>query len=155
GRVIVTADRAVAPDPNRWGVVQAGTLDAGSGGVSLTAGDAYSLAINHTGITRAHEIEFAGGEGGLVSVSGSLDASDRSAGATGGDVSVTGDRVALVGAQIDASGSAGGGRVRIGGDLHGQGALPTAQRSYVDPNSSLRADAIETGDGGTIIVWSD
>jgi large exoprotein involved in heme utilization and adhesion len=30
GRVIVTADRAIAPDPERWGVVQAGELDAGA-----------------------------------------------------------------------------------------------------------------------------
>jgi filamentous hemagglutinin family protein len=155
GRVIVTADRALAPDPERWAIVQAGTLDAGKGSVSLTAGDAYSLAINHTGITRAREIEVAGGEGGLVSVSGSLDASDRSAGATGGQISVTGDRVGLFDAQLDASGDAGGGTIRVGGDLHGEGALPNAQRTYVDEKSGLRADAITTGDGGTIIVWSD
>jgi filamentous hemagglutinin family protein len=155
GRVFVTADRAIAPDPARWGVVQAGTLDAGKGGVSLTAGDAYSLAINHTGITRASDIAIAGGEGGVVSVSGSLDASDRSAGATGGSIAVTGDRVALLGAQLDASGDAGGGQIRVGGDLRGQGDLPTAQRTYVDGSSALRADAIATGDGGTIIVWSD
>ena len=155
GRVIVTADRALAPDPERWGVVQAGTLDAGRGSVSLTAGDAYSLAINHTGITRARDIAVAGGDGGIVSVSGALDASDRSAGATGGAIAVTGDRVALLGAQLDASGDAGGGSIRVGGDLRGEGELPTAQRTYVDETSALRADAITTGDGGTIIVWSD
>src|SRR5262245_31919289 len=74
GRVVVTADPAIAPDPARWGVVQAGTVDAGRGTVSLTAGDAYSLAINHTGITRAHDIEVAGGAGGVVAVAGTLDA---------------------------------------------------------------------------------
>jgi trimeric autotransporter adhesin len=155
GRVVVTADRAVAPDPERWGVVQAGELDAGSGGVSLTAGDAYSLAINHTGITRAHDIAIAGGEGGLVSVSGALDASDRSAGATGGEIAVTGDYVSLRGAQLDASGAAGGGRIRVGGDLRGAGDLANAKQTQVDAGSTLRADAIETGDGGRIIVWSD
>ena len=154
GRVIVTADRAIAPDPNLWGVVQAGEIDAGKGGVSLTAGDAYSLAINHTGITRARDIAVAGGDG-VVSVSGALDASDRSAGATGGAITVTGDRIALLGAQLDASGSAGGGSIRVGGDVHGEGELPNAKRTYVDANSTLRADAIETGDGGKVIVWSD
>jgi hypothetical protein len=154
GRVIVTADPAIAPDPNLWGVVQAGEIDAGKGGVSLTAGDAYSLAINHTGITRARDIAVAGGDG-VVSVSGALDASDRSAGATGGAITVTGDRIALLGAQLDASGSAGGGSIRVGGDLHGEGELPNAKRTYVDANSTLRADAIETGDGGKVIVWSD
>ena len=155
GRVIVTADRAIAPDPERWAIVQAGTLDAGKGSVSLTAGDAYSLAINHTGITRARDIAVAGGENGLVSVAGAIDASDHSAGATGGAITVTGDRVALLGAQLDASGDAGGGEIRVGGDLRGGGELPTAQRTYVDGASSLRADAIATGNGGTIIVWSD
>jgi filamentous hemagglutinin family protein len=155
GSVMVTADRAIAPDPERWAVVQAGTVDAGKGSVSLTAGDAYSLAINHTGITRARDIEVAGGAGGVVSVSGSLDASDRSAGATGGEIAVTGERIALLGAQLDAAGDAGGGKIRVGGDLHGGGELPTALRTYVDEASSLRADAITAGDGGTIIVWSD
>ena len=154
GRVIVTADRAIAPDPERWGVVQAGEIDAGSGRVSLTAGDAYSLAINHEGITRAHEIAVAGGDG-ITAVSGTLDASDRRAGATGGEIAVTGDHVALLGAQLDASGAAGGGRIRVGGDLRGEGALPNARRTYVDADTKLRADAIETGDGGSIIVWSD
>src|SRR5688572_26714318 len=153
GRVIVTADRAIAPDPARWGVVQAGEIDAGRG-VSLTAGDAYSLAINHEGITRAPEIAVAGGDG-LVSISGELDASDARAGATGGEIAITGKHIALLDAQLDASGAAGGGRIRVGGDLQGQGALPNAQRTYVDGDTALRADAIATGDGGQIIVWSD
>ena len=43
----------------------------------------------------------------------------------------------------------------MGGDLHGEGALPTARRTYVDEASALRADAISSGDGGRVIVWAD
>jgi hypothetical protein len=68
---------------------------------------------------------------------------------------VTGDYVALRGAQLDASGAAGGGGIRVGGDLRGSGALPNAKQTQVDANSTLRADAIAIGNGGQIIVWSD
>src|SRR4029453_17055667 len=89
-------------------IEQTGTVDAGAGGVSFTTGDVYSLAINHTGITRRREIELTGG-------------------AAGGSIAVTGERVALLGAQLDASGDAGGGEIRVGGDPHGKGALSTAR----------------------------
>src|SRR5262249_5675987 len=131
-------------------IEQTGRVDAGAGSVSYTTGDVYSLAINHTGITRGREIELEA-KSGTVQVAGTLDASDRSAGATGGDIAVTGERVALFGAQLDASGDAGGGSIRVGGDEHGAGALPNARRTYVDGASALRADAISSGDGGRAI----
>ena len=68
---------------------------------------------------------------------------------------MTGERVALLGAELDASGDAGGGSIRVGGDLRGEGELPTARRTYVDDESALRADALASGDGGRVIVWSD
>jgi filamentous hemagglutinin family protein len=135
-------------------IEQTGSVDAGSGSVSYTTGDVYSLAINHTGITRGREIELNAASG-TVQVAGTLDASDRSAGATGGSIAVTGERVALLGAQLDASGDAGGGSIHVGGDAHGQGALANAQRTYVDEGSTLRADAVTSGDGGDVVVWSD
>ena len=155
GRVFVTADRAVAPDPERWAVVQAGTLDAGRGSVSLTAGDAYSLALNHTGITRAREIHVEGGDDGLVEVAGTLDASSDAAGETGGRIAVLGDRVLLGAAALDASGAAGGGEILVGGDYQGGGDVRTARRTVVSPDAVLRADAGSDGDGGRIIVWAD
>jgi len=82
-------------------IEQTGTVDAGAGSVSFTTGDVYSLAINHTGITRGREIELRA-DRGTVQVSGTLDASDRSAGATGGSITVTGERVALQDARLDA-----------------------------------------------------
>ena len=59
------------------------------------------------------------------------------------------------GATIDASGAAGGGSVKIGGDWHGEGDLQTASTSTVDENTTISADATVDGDGGDIVVWSD
>jgi filamentous hemagglutinin family protein len=143
-----------AGSPDGPAIEQTGTVDAGTGAVSYTTGDVYSLAINHTGITRGRDIEVRASSG-TVQVSGTLDASDRSAGATGGDISVTGERVALLDAKLDASGDAGGGSIRVGGDQHGSGELPNAQRTWVDEGSTLRADAVSSGDGGNVVVWSD
>ncbi|MHC4992597.1 MAG: two-partner secretion domain-containing protein, partial [Planctomycetota bacterium] len=137
------------------GVQQSGELDAGDGHVTMAAGDFYSLAIDHTGTTRAARIALEGGDDGVVQVAGTLDASDRVAGGMGGDVTVTGDRIAVGDALIDASGDARGGRVRIGGDFQGQGDLRTASRTVVSTGATIRADAETDGDGGRVIVWAD
>jgi filamentous hemagglutinin family protein len=75
----------------------------------------------------------------------------------GGDIMVLGQRVGLTGdAQVDASGQLGGGSVRIGGDYQGKNpALMNAQQTYVGADAAIRADAIASGDGGKVIVWSD
>ena len=131
---------------------QAGEVRGDS--VSFTAGDVYSLALNHSGITRGRSIELRANSGG-VRVAGQLDASARDAGARGGEIRVTGERVELAGAQLDASGAAGGGEILVGGDLRGAGPLKNARRTFVDADSRLSADALESGDGGRVIVWSD
>jgi hypothetical protein len=149
--------RVEAPpeDPGAWGIQQTGTLDAGGGSVMLAAGDAYSLAMNHSGITRGRDVQLEGGDGGLVAVSGAIDASNREPGGRGGSIRVLGERVAVLDAALDASGDAGGGEILVGGELRGEGALRTAKRTYVSDQAVLRADAVETGDGGRIIVWAD
>ncbi len=88
---------------------------------------------------------------GAALVSGTVDV----AGETGGTVQVLGDRIAVTAATIDASGRQGGGQVLIGGEYRGQGPLPTASRTYVDAQSTIRADAVENGDGGEVIVWAE
>ncbi|MES2207669.1 MAG: filamentous hemagglutinin N-terminal domain-containing protein [Pseudomonadota bacterium] len=75
----------------------------------------------------------------------------------GGEIHVLGNRVGLAGdTEVDASGQTGGGSVLIGGDVHGENAeIKNAARTYVDQNAIIKADAIQQGDGGKIIVWSD
>lgn len=75
----------------------------------------------------------------------------------GGDIQVLGQRVALAGnAQVDASGDTGGGQVLVGGDYHGDNpSVTNAKRAFVSSDAKISADALKTGDGGKVIVWSD
>ncbi|MEM8637912.1 MAG: CHAT domain-containing protein [Cyanobacteria bacterium P01_G01_bin.54] len=74
---------------------------------------------------------------------------------TATEVNVLGDRVSLFGAQIDASGTTGGGTVRIGGDYRGEGTIPNATHTTIDKAANIQADALDSGDGGRVIVWAD
>ena len=75
----------------------------------------------------------------------------------GGTVEVLGNRVGLIdNASINASGETGGGTVLIGGDFQGKNPeAKNAFRTYVGPNTMITADAVLSGDGGKVIVWSD
>ena len=89
-------------------------------------------------------------------MSGTLDASGLEAGQVGGTVKLLGEKVGLFdGARVDASGSAGGGEVLVGGNFQGKGPEPNAKRTYVDANARITADATRSGDGGRVIVWAD
>ncbi|NJO20536.1 MAG: filamentous hemagglutinin N-terminal domain-containing protein, partial [Spirulinaceae cyanobacterium RM2_2_10] len=107
----------------------------------------------------AQTLQFSGSEAALPAtagtalISGQLDVSDPQS--VGGAIAILGDRLALVGAALDASGTTGGGNIRIGGDYQGQGNIPNAQRTYVSADSRLQADALTIGDGGRVILWAD
>ncbi|HFC29810.1 MAG TPA: filamentous hemagglutinin N-terminal domain-containing protein, partial [Oceanospirillales bacterium] len=91
-----------------------------------------------------------------ILVDGSIDASGRSQGETGGDVEILGDNIALgFGTIIDASGDQGGGDIKIGGDYLGSGSTPTAKNTYIDKQVLIANDAITNGSGGRTIIWSD
>ena len=129
--------------------------------VSLKKG----TVVNVDGIVQAHAIgsrngviTLDGGSAGVVAVSGTLDASGKGAGETGGTIKVTGAEVGLFDhASVDASGNAGGGVVRIGGDWHGAGADgdANASQAYVGSHATIAANATGSGKGGDVVVWSD
>ena len=113
---------------------------------------ALSLPELLTGSSGLEALESAG----TVVVAGTVDASTTTPSQSGGSVQLLGNLVALVQqAQVDVSGTAGGGTVLIGGDSHGQGTVPTALQTYVGPDVTINADAGSTGNGGQIIVWAD
>ena len=81
---------------------------------------------------------------------------DVSAVGGGGTVTVTGNEVILEGADINASGVNGAGDIYIGGGFQGNDPnIRNAQHTIIDAHSVITADALQTGDGGTVIVWSD
>ncbi|NER19167.1 MAG: CHAT domain-containing protein [Symploca sp. SIO1C2] len=90
-------------------------------------------------------------EVGTAIASGTLDV----AGETGGSINILGNKVGVIGANIHASGTNGGGTVLIGGDYQGQGTVPNALRTFVSDDSVINADALINGNGGKIIVWAD
>ena len=137
------------------GVENAGMLHAENGDILLGAGDIYAMVIHDASKIRAEMVRIHGGMNADVMVSGSIDVSNDAIGGIGGSVEIFGNRVGLIGADIDASGRAGGGTILVGGDYRGQGGKPTAMRTAVDYDSTLRADAMVRGDGGTVIVWAD
>ena len=90
---------------------------------------------------------------GTAIASGNLDVSSTTA--KGGEINVLGDRVALVSANLNASGAIGGGTVLIGGDYLGKGIVPNSQITFVDKASTIRADALRSGNGGKVIAWAN
>lgn len=142
-----------------------GRLVADGGAISLqvAAADAARRTVMQVdGLVRAHRVEnrggqivLSGGDSGGVNVSGTLDAAGA-AGQHGGDITVLGQQVALVGrARLDASGDVGGGTLLVGGNFRGQGPQANSQNTVVGRDVSLDASARTVGDGGTVVVWSD
>lgn len=90
---------------------------------------------------------------GTVAVSGLLDVSNAEG--IGGSVRLLGDRVGLLDANINASAARGGGTVLVGGNYNGQGIVPNASRTYVSQDATIQADALQSGNGGQVIVRAD
>jgi len=115
-------------------------------------GDATAMSVNSHG-----QVVLTGSgisiptEPGTAIASGSLDVS----GQTGGKISILGHQVGVFQANINASGTNGGGTVLIGGDYQGQGTVPNALRTFVSSDSVVNADALVNGNGGKVIVWAD
>lgn len=161
-------------------VDNSGNIEASGGYVVLTAQvarDAVNAVINQSGIIETQSIAqkdgkivLNGGDSGIVQVTGSLNAGSSET--KGGYIEVTGEKVGLFsGANLDASGKTGGGTILVGGDYLGgkatdetykrlgiqkeNKAIQTAQAVAVDKDAVIKADALESGTGGKIVVWSD
>jgi len=160
GTILLTAAGAEAVTRgviNNSGVLEAGSLTADGGRIVLTAGNDVNLASTST-------VAVDGQKGGEITVkakSGTLLAdgslSARGTTGTGGNVQLLGHQVGLINSpQVDASGATGGGTVLVGGDYQGgNAAVQNAWRTYVSPAATIRADALQQGDGGKVIIWAD
>ncbi|MEW6076391.1 MAG: MBG domain-containing protein [Thermodesulfobacteriota bacterium] len=148
---------------NNSGVVRATGIASQDGRVLLKA---EGGAIVHSGtITAADEngnggtirLHAEGDVASAITVSGALDVSAPAPGAKGGTVTLTADEISLAdGTLIDASGDAGGGAVQVGGGYQGKDSqIDNARQVSVAPEVDIRADAVSSGDGGQVVVWSD
>jgi filamentous hemagglutinin family protein len=181
GSVVLAAGNAMTLDLAGDGLlsvrVTEGAVDAlaGNGGLiqadggqvvltALAAGTLLQGAVNNTGVIQAQTVENRNGtirlagdiRGGTVNAGGTLDASGPGAGQTGGTIVLTGHHVGLFGATVDASGTAGGGTVLVGGGFQGADpAVANAAATYMSADSRITADAVATGNGGTVVLWAN
>jgi filamentous hemagglutinin family protein len=127
----------------------AGTVETG-----LTVSPSGTVQLTNYGETIPHEA-------GTTIVSGTVDASDvgarmpKPSQQAGGTVYVLGNKVGLFSANINASGTNGGGTVLMGGDFQGRGTVPNALETFVSSDSVVSADALLSGNGGKVIAFSD
>ncbi|MBF0560979.1 MAG: filamentous hemagglutinin N-terminal domain-containing protein, partial [Alphaproteobacteria bacterium] len=153
--------------PLQANVQNSGKILADGGQVVLSASaarEAVNEVVNSNGVIQARtaslqggDIILDGGEGGTVAVSGTLDATGKGAGQTGGTVTVTGQNVALAGtAVLDTSGNAGGGTIKVGGGARGRdAAVRNANTTTIASGAQISADALDNGNGGSVAVWSN
>ena len=145
-------------------VQNGGLVQADGGQVLMTAHAAGSLiasVVNNTGVIRAQTVENHNGiirllgdpANGQVNAGGTLDASGRGAGQTGGQVTVLGQHVAVLG-KVDVAGDAGGGTALIGGNYQGKGVEAHATSAVLGEGAGIDADAVRSGNGGKIVLWS-
>ena len=120
-----------------------------------------NIAISGASVATSGKITANGATGGGISIasSGNVDLAGTIAAKgnawQGGSITITGSDVAAVSALIDASGTTGGGTIQIGGGPQGSGPLAHAQSLSIDSSTVISADALDNGQGGTIIAWSD
>ncbi|MGB5939775.1 MAG: filamentous hemagglutinin N-terminal domain-containing protein [Rhodanobacter sp.] len=157
----ITGELKQRLDQREAAVTNKGTLRAEDGTVVLQASatkDLFTSLVNNTGIVDARGINTDGGVVRLVGTGGNVESSGsiNVSGAHGGSVQLLSDRnVGVTGGSIDASGTLGGGSIRVGGGWQGGEGLQTAAATYVAPDAVLRADATQQGDGGSVVVWGN
>ncbi len=160
GTILLTAAGAEAVTRsaiNNTGVLEAGSLARDGGRIVLKAAGDITLGATSTVAVDGPK----GGEITLQAQSGTLLADGRiaarGAAGTGGTVRLLGHQVGLVNAaQVDASGTTGGGTVLVGGDYQGSNAgVQNAAATFIASDVRIAADALQQGNGGKVIVWAD
>ena len=74
----------------------------------------------------------------------------------GGSIKNLGNRIAIEDAAVvTTSATNGGGEILIGGNYLGKGPEPNASATVILGGAEISADALVSGDGGRVIVWSD
>lgn len=160
---------AISDNVHQQLVANNGTVNADGGIITLTAAAGSQIVnsmINVSGELNAATIADQQGKitvqagsspaKSTVLVKGKLNSSGTQDGTRGGNIDITGDNVALLaGSSITASGNAGGGTVRVGGDYLGQGEMAHAANTVVQKGAVIKANATHRGDGGKVILWSD
>ena len=128
------------------------TADGNHGTVGIAFTGSYIDTTAALNSVNGGHLTITGGTTGRLYTSGTHQAT----GTVGGTIDLLGREVVLNGATVDASGENGGGLVRIGGDFQGKNpAVVNAQTVTVTGAATIQANALQSGDGGRVVVWSD
>jgi len=146
-------------------VVNTGSIDTSTTTPDQNVGRIVLIGDNVTssGTLKADALNGNGGEIELHSsnmtllTQNSVTSARSVSNGSGGIVKVLGDKVGLFDhAVVDVSGANGGGQALIGGDNQGKNAaIQNASRTFVSAGSNIYADALQQGNGGKIINWSN
>ena len=143
-----------------------------TGAISATGGGNITLSAQQGVIQTENaqlDVSNASGPGGTIGEDAGLgrlfsSAAIDATGATGGAMHLSGQDIYLMHGHLDASGKQGGGSILIGGDAHGarilnpgeaNPAVQNALSTYVNPTTTINADATVSGEGGKIVIWSE
>ena len=118
-----------------------------TGGTLAHASEAIVAENGQMALANAARVATA--ELGTAIASGTIDVS----GETGGEVRVSGTQ-AIVDGTINASGNNGGGTVLIGSNLQDGEVVANAARTLIGQKGAIAADALNSGDGGRVIIGS-
>lgn len=154
---------------NSYKAVNEGNIIAHAGHVEMTVAQGNAtverlienkwtanIEANSVGYNKEGKIILGGGSNTLdnnttVLVSGKVSAKGNAADEKGGIIKILGDQVAVLkDSIIDASGTAGGGKIHIGGQYLGQGETKTARANIIQ-SAYIKSN----GGSGEVIVWSD
>lgn len=159
GAIDVSGTSGGAVDIKTYDYLNAGSVklvgsDGAGGTFTVTATGNYvettAGSVNASGTTAGGSIAISANRifsSGMQDVTASI--------GTGGKITLEADSIMLIAATLDASGGAGGGKVLIGGDFQGGGTMRHALNVDASPDTVIRADARNGGNGGTIVLWSD
>ena len=131
-----------------WAAISSGTVTVnGKNTVAVT--ETATVAAKAADTDAGAQTTTTPGAVSIASSSGAVDVSGKvqaiNTNGTGGQVSIAAaTAVSLAGAQIDVSGAKGGGTISVSGN-----------QISMDPKTSIKADAVTSGDGGTVNVIAD
>ena len=160
-----------APEGGEALVTNTGVIRANGGTVRLTAKAVDGLVTNMVNAGGTIQARTVGsqtgtiridGVGGSITIGGTLDATGKAPGTTGGRIGLLATESVIVksGAVVTASGAAGGGTVAVGTTFKRAAGGPavtatrTAKRVIVEGGATITADATANGNGGNVTVLS-
>ena len=167
GRVVLSAAQAraaVREAINMTGVIEARSISGHSGAIVLGGGDGAVKVSGRLDVSTHQNAAYRRAYRKALAkalaharwrVAKALKAKAMAAKPRGGAITLTGRMLQLTGAKLDASGTAGGGTIKIGGDFQGRGSLAHAARVTIDAATTIKANAIKSGIGGNVAIWSD